>query len=172
MLGRSLEPMVHRPPFSAQCVRWSSLPFRLPGVGARFHRALRLLYCPVLRSIASDVFRKSIEFDLSAFLLCRNEREDLLCFRALLIYGAYRAHNRYRALDAIASPARAADCVTYFMRRAAARHHVSLRVLAGPPQQVRSVASASSGRAIRANPTDRPQTNFVHGGELGPWPMI
>ncbi len=151
-------------------------------------------HCGVLRSVGREHFHRSLKLTLPTFLLCDKLSEDDLCFVALLVSEAYRAHNQYRARDVVPAAARAVDCVVYFMREAAARHPNSLRVLTGAtpraPRRLPSHQEASREDAQRRRAAGRPSaqpataaapgrevrqrsgyTRFVARGNLQAWPV-
>ena len=111
-------------------------------------------HCPILKEVAQSLNR-DIRFGLPDFLLCGTERDDTITFRALLVYGAYRAHSLYRCQESCPSRTQAVDCIIFFMRQAAARHASSLRVMMGNPQPRGDVgrgrSRGCSGRGHQAN---------------------
>ncbi len=129
------------------------------------------VHCEVLRRVVSERFYRSVNLQMPTFLLCDRCSDDDLAFVALLVFGTYRAHNQYRAQDVVADAERAMDCIVFFMRQAAARHHRCVRMLQGAPPISARDPAASVARS-RTPPPNRSsaRTQFVHGFQLGPWP--
>ena len=88
VLGRNLESLVHRTEVSAGCGGWGALSIGVLTHCARFHGASGIL--PDSQNSCGNILPSCYPLEpTSVFLFCGLERDNDLCFRVLLVYGAY-----------------------------------------------------------------------------------
>ena len=68
-----------------------------------------LAYCGIGKTVAERFYQVAISWNLQVFLLCGTERDNDSYSRALLVYAAYPAYNRYRTLNIFPIAQRAVD---------------------------------------------------------------